>query len=98
MTPRLLLNSTKPKDYVRNAREVCGECVCPILYPPCIYSRETRARTFTTNVRDNGEAPHALVEAIGPTGQVGRPGRSVSLLVPPTAPNFFWQAVLGLLV
>jgi len=26
MTPRLLLNSTKPKDYARNAREeeVCG--------------------------------------------------------------------------
>ena len=34
MTPRLLLNSTKPKDYARNAREeeVCGGwvgvCVC----------------------------------------------------------------------
>ena len=31
MTPRLLLNSTKPKDYARNAREerceVCGVCV-----------------------------------------------------------------------
>ena len=42
--------------------------------------------------------PRALVEAVGPTGQVGRLGRSVGLPEPPTAPNFFWQAVLGLLV
>ena len=35
-TPRLLLNSTKPKDYARNAREErkCGVCVCHNLYPP----------------------------------------------------------------
>ena len=39
MTPRLLLNSTKPKDYARNAIEVSGVwgvcvCVCVlILYP-----------------------------------------------------------------
>src|SRR6185437_8733821 len=37
MTPRLLLNSTKPKDYARNAREemrgVWCVCVCPILHP-----------------------------------------------------------------
>ena len=47
MTPRLLLNSTKPKDYARNAREevrgVVCVCVCSILYPPSIYSREPLA-------------------------------------------------------
>src|SRR6185312_11107841 len=52
MTPRLLLNSTKPKDYARNAREeMRGEwcvCVCPILHPPCIYSRETRGEACRT--------------------------------------------------
>ena len=31
--------------------------------------------------------PRALVEAVGPTGQVGRPGRSVGLPVGPTAPS-----------
>ena len=74
-------------------------CVCVlILYPaPCIYSREPRVRTFTTDVRDQwGGAP--LVEVVGPTGQVSRLGRSVGLPGPPTVPNFFWQAVLGLLV
>ena len=39
MTPRLLLNSTKPKDYAMNAREerceVCG--VCSNLYPLPLY-------------------------------------------------------------
>ena len=52
MTPRLLLNSTKPKDYARNAREkeVCV-CVCSILYPPpSIYSREPPAATPQTDV------------------------------------------------
>ena len=39
-----------------------------------------------------------LAKAVGPTGQVGRPGRSVGLPVAPTAPIFFEQAVLGLLV
>ena len=33
--------------------------------------------------------PRALVEAVGPTGQVGRPGRSVGLPGPPTAPTSF---------
>ena len=54
MTPRLLLNSTKPKDYARNAREeeVCGVCVCvcSILYPPCIYSREPPAVAPKTDI------------------------------------------------
>ena len=53
MTPRLLLNSTKPKDYARNAREeeVCGVCVC-VFYslPPSIYSREPLAAAPQTDV------------------------------------------------
>ena len=37
-------------------------------------------------------------EAVGPTGQVGRPSRSVGLPEAPTAPSFIQQAVLGCLV
>ena len=43
------------------------------------------------------EMTRGKVEAVGPTGQVGRPGRSVGLLMAPTAPIFVQQAVLGLL-
>ena len=39
-----------------------------------------------------------LVKAVGPTRQVSRPGWSAGLPVAPTAPIFFQQAVLGLLV
>ena len=46
----------------------------------------------------NEEVTPWLVEAVGPTGQVGRPGRSVGLPEAPTAPNFFQRAVLGLLL
>ena len=35
---------------------------------------------------------------MGPTGQVGRPGRSVGLPEAPTVPSFVQQAVLGCLV
>ena len=59
MTPRLLLNSTKPKDYARNAREeMRGEwcvCVCPILHPPCIYSREPWVRSQPSLVNRHWE-------------------------------------------
>ena len=51
MTPRLLLNSTKPKDSARNAREeMRGEwCVCVLISTPlCIYSRVPRGETTTT--------------------------------------------------
>ena len=37
-------------------------------------------------------------EAVGPTCQVGRPGRLVGLPEAPTAPSFVQQAVLGLFV
>ena len=101
MTPRLLLNSTKPKDYARNAREEMRGvvCVCVLFSTPlCIYSREPRGEAFTTDVGDQWGDATCPVEAVGPTGQVGRPGRSVGLPGPKTAPNFFWQTVLGLLV
>ena len=55
-------------------------------------------RTFTTDLRDQWGGARALVEVVGPMGQFGRLGRSVGLPGRPTAPNFFWQAVLGLIV
>ena len=39
-----------------------------------------------------------LAKAVGPTGQVGRPGWSAGLPVVPITPSFVQQAVLGLLV
>ena len=39
-----------------------------------------------------------MVEAVGPTGQLGRPGWSAGPLEAPTTPNFFQRAVLGLLL
>ena len=44
------------------------------------------------------EMTRGEVEAVGPTGQAGRPSRSVGLPEPPTAPIFFQRAVLGLLL
>ena len=39
-----------------------------------------------------------LVEAVGPTGLVGRPEWSADGLGAPTAPSFVQQAIMGLLV
>ena len=38
MTPRLLLNSTKPKDYAKNGREEMrgGVCVCVLFSTPSL--------------------------------------------------------------
>ena len=80
MTPRLLLNSTKPKDYARNAREerceVCGVCVCSNLYPPCIYSREPRGEAITTGRGQMGRRHVPWLRRWGPRArsadQVGR--------------------------
>ena len=44
------------------------------------------------------EMTRGKVEAVGPTGQFGRPSRSVDLPGPPTAAIFFQRAVLGLLL
>ena len=44
------------------------------------------------------EAPCGLDEAVGPTGQIGRPGRAVGLPGEPIPSSFIQQAVLGLLV
>ena len=72
--------------------------MCPILYPLVFIVGSHEVKPAQPTYGTNGEVPRALVEAVGPTGQGGRPGRSVGLLGPPTTPNFFWQAVLGLLV
>ena len=39
-----------------------------------------------------------MVKAVGPTGQLGRPGWSAGLPEAPTTPNFLWWDVLGCLV
>ena len=44
------------------------------------------------------EATHGEVEAVEPTGLVGRPGWSADGPGAPTAPSFVQQAVLSLLV
>ena len=44
------------------------------------------------------ELPRVKGEAVGPMGQVGRPGRSVGLLEAPTAPKLDIWAVLVSLV
>ena len=93
MTPRLLLNSTKPKDYARNAREeeVCGVCVCvcvcSILYPLLFIAGSHQLQHPKLTLSANREVPRALVEVVGPTGLAGRPGRSVGLPGPPTTPQ-----------
>ena len=46
----------------------------------------------------SGEATRGEVEAVGPTGLVGRPGWSADGPGVPTASSFVQQAVLGLLV
>ena len=75
-------------------------CMCPILHPrPLVFIAGSHGVKLA-------ELPSATieemtcgeVEAAGPTGQVGRPSRSVGLPEPPTAPIFFQRAVLGLLM
>ena len=44
------------------------------------------------------ELPHVKAEAVGPMGQVGRPGRSVGLPEAPTAPKLDIWAILVSLV
>ena len=47
---------------------------------------------------DSEELPRVMAEAVGPMGQVGRPGRSVGLSEAPTAPKLDIWAVLVSLV
>jgi hypothetical protein len=73
-------------------------CVCHNLYPLEFIAGSHRVRPLQPTWGTYEEAPCGLDEAVGPTGQVGRPGRSVGLPGPPTAPSFFQQAILGCLV
>ena len=76
---------------------MCGVCV--LFSTPLVFIAGSHGVKPSQPMQaTNGEMPHALVEAVGPTGQFGRLSRLVGLPGPPTAPNFFWQAVLGLLV
>ena len=80
MTPRLLLNSTKPKDYARNAREEMRGvwCVCVLFSTPLVFIvGRNGVKPSQPMQGTNEETPRALVEAVGPTALVGRPvGRS----------------------
>ena len=103
MTPRLLLNSTKPKDYARNAREerceVCGVCVCSNLYPLVFIAGSHGVRLLQPTSATSGEATHGEVEAVGPVGQVGRPvGRptcQVGQPTPASSSRLSWASLSG---
>ena len=80
-------------------RGECGVCVCVLISTPLVFIAGSRGVILLQPTSaTSGEVTHGKVEAVGPMGQVGRPSRSVGLLVGPTAPIFFEQAVLGLLV
>ena len=70
-------------------------CVCVLFStPPSIYSREPPAAEPQTDVVSQQGSPCALVEAVGPTGLAGRPGRSVGLPGLPTTPTSWSGLVL----
>ena len=75
---------------------MCGVCVSYSQHPLVFIAGSHGVKLSQPTQGTNGEMPRALVEAVGPTGQVGRPGRSVGLPGPPTAPNFLECACLGL--
>ena len=79
-------------------RGECRMCVCSNLYPPCIYSREPWGEPCRTALDIQRGGGTWLVEAVGPTGLLGRPGWSADGPGAPTAPNFLWWAILGCLV
>ena len=83
---------------MQRGSERCGVCVCVcfILYPLLFIAGSHQPQHPKPTLWANREAPRALVEAVGPTGLAGRPGRSVDLLGPPTAPNFLEWACLDL--
>ena len=102
MTPRLLLNSTKPNDYAMNAREercvVCGVCV--LISTPLVFIAGSHGvRLLQPTSATSGEATCGEVEAVGPMGQVGRPvGRStyqVGQPTPASSSRLSWASLSG---
>ena len=73
-------------------------CVSPILHPPVFIAGSHGVKLAELPSATNEEMTRGEVETVGPMGQVDRPSWSVGLLGPPTTPNFFWWAVLGLFV
>ena len=74
-------------------------CVCVLFSIPLVFiagSHEVKLAKMPSATIE--EMTCGEVEAAGPTGQVGRPSRSVGLPGPPTAPIFFQRAVLDLLL
>ena len=65
-------------------------CVCVLISTPLVFIAWSHGvRLLQPTSATSGEATRGEVEAVGPTGQFGRPGRSVGLPGAPTAPIFF---------
>ena len=74
-------------------------CVCVLFSTPLVFiAGRHGVKLAEPPSAASEEMTCGEVEAVGPTGQVGRPGRLVCLAEAPTAPSFVQQAVLGLLV
>ena len=74
-------------------------CVCVLFSTPLVFIVGSHGvRPLQPIEGTYEEATRGLVEAVGPTGQFGRPGWSAVLSEAPTIPNFLWWAVLGCLV
>jgi hypothetical protein len=96
MTPRLLLNSTKPKDYARWAREErkCGVCVCVCLHslphPTFVFIAGSHGWEVAiprwTAIRRQWD----VTTCLDSDGGACWPGRSAGLPVAPTVPNLLW--------
>ena len=70
-------------------------CVCSNLYPLVFIAGSHGVRLVELPYASNREATCGLVEPVGPTSLLGRPGWSAYGPRAPTAPNFFHRAVLG---
>ena len=78
---------------------MCVVCVCVLISTPLVFIAGSHGvRPLQPTEGTYEEATRGLVEAVGPTGLVGRPGWSADGPGVPTAPSFIQQAVLGLFV
>ena len=84
---------------MQERRGVWGVCVLFSNPPPLVLIAGSHGvKLAEPPSATSEEMTHGEVEAVGPTGQFGRPGRSVDLPGPLTAPIFFQRVVLGLLL
>ena len=81
-------------------RRCWGVCVCVLFStPPLVFIAGSHGvKLAEPPSAASKEMTRGEVEAVGPMGHVGRPGRSVGLPGLPTTPILFHRAVLGLLL